>query len=189
MIIGVGTDLVSIDRIAAVLARHGDRFIRRVFAEEEHYSPSPCQGESGVGDIQHAPHPPAHARGPLPLPQGERGAAHYAKRWAAKEAVAKALGVGIDDGVYLRDIVVLRDERGAPRVTLRGGAAAALRARCHPGRSTEGAKTRDLFQAQERMKVPARAPAGLGRDDTVSIHLSLSDDAGFALAFVVVEGA
>lgn len=134
MIVGIGTDLVSIDRIAGVLARHGDRFIRRVFAAEEHYSPSPFQGKDGMGDNQ---------------------CAHYAKRWAAKEAVAKALGVGIDDGVYLRDIVVLRDARGAPRIDLRGGAAAALQKR------TGGKDAR--------------------------VHISLSDDAGFALAFVVVE--
>ncbi len=141
MIIGIGTDLVSIDRIAAVIARHGDRFINRCFAGEEQYKYT--QFLSSILT--------------LPLEGGGDSAnllvraAHYAKRWAAKEAVAKALGVGIDAGVYLRDIVVLKDARGAPRIELRDGAATML----------------------------------TGRD--IKIHLSLSDDAGFALAFVVIE--
>jgi holo-[acyl-carrier protein] synthase len=82
-------------------------------------------------------------------------AAHYAKRWAAKEAVAKALGLGISSGVYLRDIVVIKDAHGAPMIDLRGGAARALQ---------------------------DKANGALAR-----IHVSLSDDAGLALAFVVIE--
>lgn len=126
MIIGVGTDLVAIDRVAGVLAQHGQRFINRVFADDEQ---------------KYAPH---DADAP----------AHYAKRWAAKEALSKALGVGINAGVYLRDIVVTRGPQGAPHLTLRGGAAAFLASRA-------GGNAR--------------------------LHLSLSDDAGLALAFVVIE--
>jgi holo-[acyl-carrier protein] synthase len=124
MIVGIGTDVVAIDRIKSVLAEHGERFIERVFATEER------------------------------ITRDDDVAAHYAKRWAAKEATAKALGLGIDQGVYLRDIVVVKGENGAPTLHLRHGAAAALAAR-----------------------------AG----DQVHIHLSLSDDAGLALAFVVIE--
>ncbi len=123
MILGVGTDLVSIDRIVAVIERYGDRFIDRCFAVEEQV--------------------PDH------------NAAHYAKRWAAKEAVAKAMGLGIDAGVYLRDIVVIKDPRGAPRIELRNGA--------------------------------ARLLAERGGGGALQVHLSLSDDGGFALAFVVIE--
>jgi holo-[acyl-carrier protein] synthase len=133
MIIGVGTDLVKVDRIAAVIARHGDRFINRCFAVEERWGNPKDRCHLGL------------RRDNTLL------AAHYAKRWAAKEAVAKALGLGIDAGVYLRDIVVVKDDRGAPRIELRGGAAGVL----------------------------------TGRD--IKIHLSLSDDAGIALAFVVIE--
>ncbi len=145
MIIGIGTDLVSIDRIAAVITRHGDRFINRCFAGEEQISPvAPAKAGASISQDS------------ISRDLGQRLddtllAAHYAKRWAAKEAAAKALGLGIDAGVYLRDIVVLKDARGAPRIELRGGAAAVL----------------------------------TGRD--IKIHLSLSDDAGFALAFVVIE--
>ena len=144
MIIGIGTDLVDIARVADVLKRHGDRFVNRVFATEERE------------DADHAEGLPAH----------------YAKRWAAKEAAAKALGLGIDQGVYLRDIVVVRGPNGAPTLDLRGGAAEALQKRCRPG---EG---RDPDQARD---------SGLRRNDNIRVHVSLSDDAGLALAFVVIE--
>ncbi len=173
--IGIGTDLVSIDRVAAVLDRHGERFIRRVFDEEEQYVVAPA-----LGSAQSA-RPEGKLRAGAPRGLGDPGfrrddtlvtAAHYAKRWAAKEAVAKALGVGIDQGVYLRDIVIKRGLNGAPVVHLRGGAAAALQRKCHPG---EG---RDLQTSGD---------CGLHSNDTVCVHLSLSDDAGLALAFVVIE--
>lgn len=98
MILGVGTDMASIDRISTVLGRHGDRFKQRCFAKEERE-----RVENSAADAQAA-------------------AGGYAKRWAAKEACAKALGLGIRENIYLRDIVVLNDENGKPRLELRGGA-------------------------------------------------------------------
>lgn len=99
MILGIGTDLVDIKRITDVLARHGDRFLTRVFAPSERIY---------AADDGAAP-------------------AHYAKRWAAKEAAAKAIGIGIDAGVYLRDIIVEKAPNGAPILTLAGGAAETAR--------------------------------------------------------------
>ncbi len=166
MIIGIGTDLVSIDRIAAVITRHGDRFINRCFAGEEQISPvAPAKAGASISQD-------SISRDPGQRLDDTLLAAHYAKRWAAKEAAAKALGLGIDAGVYLRDIVVLKDARGAPRIELRAGAAAVIRGRCRSGAGRNPETSRD---------------PGLRRDDRFRIHLSLSDDAGFALAFVVIE--
>ncbi len=95
MILGIGTDLVDIRRIETALERFGVRFIARVFTEAEQ----------------------AHAEGRA----SGRGAA-YAKRFAAKEACAKALGTGFAGGVFLRDIQVTRDSSGAPAMELCGGA-------------------------------------------------------------------
>ncbi|TAL27903.1 MAG: holo-ACP synthase [Alphaproteobacteria bacterium] len=99
MILGVGTDLASISRIAQILSDHGDRFTQRCFAEEER------------NKVEKAAQGNADAR-----------AAGYAKRWAAKEACAKALGLGIREEVFLKDIVVINDADGRPSLSLRGGA-------------------------------------------------------------------
>lgn len=96
MIIGIGNDLVEIVRIERLLQRFGQRFINRVFTAAE---------QEGI-------------RGPA--------AGHYAKRFAAKEALAKAMGSGIAHGLYLRDIVVMRDRKGKPHIELYGGALARL---------------------------------------------------------------
>lgn len=95
MIVGLGTDLVGIARITGVLARHGERFLARVYTAEE---------------IAYC----TAARDP-----GERLAA----RWAAKEAAMKALGTGWAKGVGFRDIALLPAEAGAPALVLSGGAA------------------------------------------------------------------
>lgn len=102
MIIGIGLDIVEIDRIAAALARHGGRLAWRVFTPREQ---SYCrQG-------------------------GERlAAARYAARFAAKEAVVKALGTGFRGGM-LRDIEVCVDEAGRPAIHLSGVWAARAAAR------------------------------------------------------------
>jgi holo-[acyl-carrier protein] synthase len=99
VILGIGTDITSIDRIEAILARQGERFLERCFAgaERDH-----VEG-AAKGDIK-------------------RRAAGYAKRWAAKEACAKALGLGIREEVFLKDIFVANDPEGAPSLTLAGGA-------------------------------------------------------------------
>ncbi len=97
MIIGFGIDMVDIGRIEKMLAEHGERFIERCFtAEERTYAEK--RRESGC-EVE-----------------------AYAKRFAAKEACAKALGCGIDEGVYLKDIGVVNDENGAPFLVLTGGA-------------------------------------------------------------------
>lgn len=95
MIRGLGSDLIAVARVRAVYRRHGDRFLERVFtAEETAY----CRA----------------ARDP-----GERLAA----RWAGKEACMKALGTGSAEGVRFRDIGIVHDDAGAPRLVLDGGAA------------------------------------------------------------------
>ena len=105
MIIGFGADLCDIRRIADALERHGERFPRRVFtlAEREY-----CDAKT--------------AR-----------AASYAKRFAAKEACAKALGVGISHGVGWLDMGVVNLPSGMPTLKLTGGAEARLRQITPPG--------------------------------------------------------
>ena len=105
MIIGFGADLCDIRRIADALERHGERFAARLFTplEREH-----CDGKA--------------AR-----------AASYAKRFAAKEACAKALGVGINHGVGWLDMGVVNLSSGQPTLELTGGAAARLRKITPPG--------------------------------------------------------
>ncbi|MGH6942941.1 MAG: holo-ACP synthase [Geminicoccaceae bacterium] len=100
MILGVGTDLIDIRRVARTLERFGERFVLRVFTEAE------------------------RARAER---RADRAAA-YAKRYAAKEACAKALGTGFRQGVYWRDIGVLNRPSGQPVLRLTGGAAERLAA-------------------------------------------------------------
>lgn len=100
MIIGLGSDLIDIRRVEKTLERFGERFISRVFTEVERRKS-----------------------------EGRRErAASYAKRFAAKEACAKALGTGFRDGVFLRDLGVVNLRSGKPTMALTGGAAARLAA-------------------------------------------------------------
>ncbi|MGF7006131.1 holo-ACP synthase [Aminobacter sp. BE322] len=105
MIIGIGSDLVDIRRIEKSIERHGERFIQRVFTEAEQ-----ARAESRRGRI-----------------------ASYAKRFAAKEACAKALGCGIAEGVFWRDMGVVNQPGGRPTMELSGGAARRLAAMTPPG--------------------------------------------------------
>ena len=98
MILGLGNDLIDIRRIEKTLTRYGDRFTARVFTEIERRK---SEGR--------------HLR-----------AASYAKRFAAKEACAKALGTGIRHGVYWRDMGVVNLPSGRPTMRLTGGAAKVL---------------------------------------------------------------
>ncbi len=98
MIIGLGTDLIDIRRIEQTLERFGPRFINRVFTDLEQR-----KSERRV------------AR-----------AATYAKRFAAKEACAKALGTGFKNGVFWRDMGVINLPSGQPALELTGGAAKRL---------------------------------------------------------------
>ncbi len=101
MIIGIGTDLVDISRIEKILARHGRRFKERCFTSDEIKK---AEGQKSAASVT----------------------ATYAKRFAAKEACAKALGGGFSNGVYLRDIGVVNGHDGRPSVRLHGGALARL---------------------------------------------------------------
>ena len=93
--IRVGTDILRIARIDEVVERQGERFVKRILT-------APEQAEYAAS--------------------GQPGRL-LAKRFAAKEAVAKALGTGIGRGVSWQDIRILHDEAGAPGVALSGGAA------------------------------------------------------------------
>lgn len=129
MIVGIGTDMADIRRIEKTLERFGERFTRRVFT-------------------------------PVEIARAERkagAAATYAKRFAAKEACAKALGTGVPrGGVHWADMGVVNLPSGKPTMALTGGAAEALK---------------------------RLVPAGL----EPVVHLTLSDDHPYALAFVVIE--
>ena len=98
MILGIGSDLSDIRRIQASLERFGDRFRARVFTEVER-SRSDRKADA---------------------------AASYAKRFAAKEACAKALGTGMRRGVFWRDMGVVNMRSGQPTLALTGGALARL---------------------------------------------------------------
>ncbi len=128
MILGIGSDLTDIRRIQASLDRFGDRFRNRCFTELER------RRSEAKPDA----------------------AASYAKRFAAKEACAKALGTGLRRGVFWRDMGVVNLRTGQPTLALTGHAAE------HLARLT---------------------PAG----HEARIHLTLSDEHPYALAFVVIE--
>ena len=98
MIIGFGSDLIDIRRVADVLERHGDRFTERVFTDIEREKSD----------------------------RRQQRAASYAKRFAAKEACAKALGTGLYNGVFWRDMGVVNLPSGQPTMALTGGAAERL---------------------------------------------------------------
>lgn len=106
MILGIGTDLCNIDRIAAVLERHGARFKNRVYTEREQ-----AKAESRPHGI----------------------AATYAKRWAAKEACSKALGTGLRMGIAWKDMAVSNLWTGQPVMHLTGWAAERLAQMTPPG--------------------------------------------------------
>ena len=106
MIIGLGSDLIDITRVERTIARFGDRFLTRCFTDVE-------RGKA--------------ARRPL------IAAATYAKRFAAKEACAKALGTGLRAGVFWRDMGVVNLPGGRPTLVLSGGALERLRRITPPG--------------------------------------------------------
>lgn len=128
MIIGIGTDLCRIDRIEETLARFGERFIARVFTDVER-----ARSERRA-----------------------QRAASYAKRFAAKEACAKALGTGLRMGTAWREMGVVNLPTGQPTLQLTGKAAERLKSMTPPGHRAV-------------------------------IHLTITDDAPFAMAFVVIE--
>ena len=106
MILGVGSDLIDIRRIEQAIERFGDRFLDRIFTEVERRR---CDR------------------------RGLTRGASYARRFAAKEAAAKALGTGFRDGVFWRDLGVVNQPSGQPGMRLTGGALRRLDAITPPG--------------------------------------------------------
>jgi holo-[acyl-carrier protein] synthase len=101
MILGLGSDICDIRRIERALARHGDRFLERVFTEQER-----AKANRRIEKIR---------------------AATYAKRFAAKEAAAKALGTGFRCGVFFADLGVVNLPGGQPTMIMTGGSAERLK--------------------------------------------------------------
>jgi holo-[acyl-carrier protein] synthase len=93
-ILGIGTDVIECLRIAQMIERHGELFIQRVYTEHEI---AYCATKKAATQ-------------------------HYAGRWAAKEAVLKALGTGWVQGISWRDVEVRNRTGGGPTIVLRGGA-------------------------------------------------------------------
>jgi holo-[acyl-carrier protein] synthase len=95
-VFGIGIDVVEVERIASAIGRHGEPFLSRIFtAAERAY----CESH-------------------------KQPAMHYAARFAAKEAVSKALGTGIGGDAALRDLEIVNDDKGAPKLRLSGAAEA-----------------------------------------------------------------
>jgi holo-[acyl-carrier protein] synthase len=93
-VIGIGTDIVECLRIAQMIERHGELFVGRVYTD---FEIGYCSSRKAATQ-------------------------HYAGRWAAKEAVLKALGTGWRRGISWRDVEIRNDGSGKPTVALRGGA-------------------------------------------------------------------
>ena len=139
MILGLGNDIVDIRRIEKTIERFGDRFLARVFTDTERK-----KSDARAGRV-----------------------ASYAKRFAAKEACAKALGTGFRKGVFWRDMGVVNLRSGQPTMVLTGGAAEQLR-RITP----EGFEPRvyvsltDDFPQAQAIVVISAVPAGRAPDKT-----------------------
>lgn len=128
MILGIGTDICDISRIEKSIDKYGERFLDKTFtAHEQDY----CGSKSGK-------------------------ASYYAKRFAAKEAVAKALATSSSGALSWLDVEVKNDPSGRPNAVLHRGAMDRLKA-----------KTPDGFKAH--------------------VHLSLSDDYPYAVAYAMIE--
>lgn len=104
MIVGIGSDLIDIRRIEKTLARFGDKFEQRVFTAEEREKAHHREGGT----------------------ERNNTASTFAKRFAAKEACAKALGTGFRNGVFHQDIGVINLPSGKPGIVLKNGALAQL---------------------------------------------------------------
>ena len=126
MILGIGYDITDIRRIEKVIERHGDRFLSRIFTDAER-----ARAERRTKSVE-----------------------TYAKRFAAKEACAKALGTGIRRGVWWRDMGVVNLPSGRPTMLLTGGAAARLASLTPPG-----------HEARIDLSITDEYPAGAGVRD------------------------
>ena len=123
-IAGIGIDVVNIERFGKAVDKHGKHFLKKIFTQKE---------------LEYAAEKKGYSM-------------HMAGKFAAKEAVSKALGTGFRQGVMLRDIETIHQESGKPEVLLHGGAALVAKS------------------------------AGIS-----SVHLSLTDDDGVAMAFAIAE--
>lgn len=119
-VIGIGIDLVEVARVRELLDRYGERFKARTFTEGER---AYCDGCADP-------------------------AMHYAARFAAKEAAAKALGTGFADGVSWLDLEVVRNPNGRPVLSLYGGGADRARLLGVTHNHLSLSHTRELAQAQ-----------------------------------------
>ncbi len=97
-IVGIGTDITECLRIARMIERYGETFLRRVYT---------------AGEIQYC-----HGR--------NQATQHFTGRWAAKEAILKALGIGWRSGIAWHDLEIRAETNGRPVVALRGGAREAI---------------------------------------------------------------
>ena len=139
MIIGIGIDIIDIRRVERTLERFGDRFTARCYTEIE-------QAKSD---------------------RRARRADSYAKRYAAKEACAKALGTGLRLGVYWRDMGVVNLPTGQPTLALTGGAAERLNALLPPGHCADIALTiTDEYPLAQAMVIISAIPES-GQDPPV----------------------
>jgi holo-[acyl-carrier protein] synthase len=109
MILGIGSDLIDTTRIEDTLARYGERFLARIFTDIERQKSE----------------------------RRANRAESYARRFAAKEACAKALGTGLSRGVFWRDMGVINLPGGKPTLKLTGGALARLNAMIPPGMTAQ----------------------------------------------------
>ena len=138
MILGIGNDMIDIRRIEKTLARHKTRFVERVFT-------------------------------PLERQKSDRSrlrAASYAKRFAAKEACAKALGTGLRQGVFWRDMGVVNQPSGQPGMALTNGAAARLKRLTPPGHVAQIHLTiTDDYPLAAAVVIISAVPQNTMRDD------------------------
>ena len=137
MIIGIGSDLIDITRVGKVIDRHGERFLDRIFTAAE------------------------RAKAERRAKNEKMVVATYAKRFAAKEACAKALGTGLNQGVYWRDMGVVNLPGGKPTMALTGGALKRLEKITPPGHRAQIDLTiTDDFPLAQAIVIISAVPAG-----------------------------
>jgi holo-[acyl-carrier protein] synthase len=133
MILGIGNDITDIRRIAKVIEKHGERFLTRIFTDTER-----ARAERRAKRVE-----------------------TYAKRFAAKEACAKALGTGIRRGVWWRDMGVVNLPSGRPTMQLTGGAAERLAKLTPPGHEARIDLTiTDEYPLAQAFVIISAVPAG-----------------------------
>jgi holo-[acyl-carrier protein] synthase len=137
MIIGIGSDLIDIRRIEKVMERHGERFLGRIFTDQE------------------------RARAERRAKSARSYVATYAKRFAAKEACSKALGTGIRQGVWWRDMGVVNLRGGKPSMALSGGALERLNKLTPPGHTAQiDLSITDEWPMAQAFVIISAVPAG-----------------------------